>query len=85
MSITFENGKQESMLPIFGWDTDEEGYVVDGETRIRDTRGEIIKPENIGGFVSRYGDVVPLRDNFCDIVDEIEYDQRKEDYICDWE
>lgn len=86
MDLTFEDGMQESMLPIFGWTTDEEGYVTDGETRVKDTRGEIIKPEEIGGFVDRYGDTVPLRDHFSDMVDQAKYERKKEeDIICEWD
>ena len=71
---------------MFGWTTDDEGYVTDGETRVKDTRGEIIRPEEIGGFVERYGDTVPLRDHFSDIVDQAKYERNKdEDHICKWE
>jgi len=86
MNLTSEDGMQESMFPMFGWTTDDEGYVTDGETRVKDTRGEIIRPEEIGGFVERYGDTVPLRDRLVDYVDQAKYERNKdEDHICKWE
>lgn len=75
MSVTFEDGVQESMLPMFEMTTDTNGVVVldSGEPAPTFNGHEPITPDEIAGFVEdpNSGETVLLRDNFCDICDYV--------------
>lgn len=81
MDITFEDGMQESMLPMFEMETDEDGYVyfTDGTVVPTFNGHEPLHVDEIGGFVKhpRTGEDMLLRDNFCDICDYV----REEDDV----
>jgi len=74
MEMTFEDGMQESMLPIFEMYADEDGIarMEDSDEPAPTFNGhEPIQASEIGGFVKdpQTGETVLLRDNFCDICD----------------
>lgn len=81
MKLTFEDGMQEWMLPIFEMYADKDGIVrmenTDEPAPTFNGHGPI-KASEIVGFVKdpHTGDTVLLRDNFCDISD---YVREKED------
>ena len=75
-NVTFEDGMQESMLPLFGMEVGDDGYVKmlhsDEYAPVYNGRGPI-EPSNVSGFVKHptTGEAVLLRDNFSDMVQYI--------------
>jgi hypothetical protein len=82
MEMTFEDGMQESMLPIFDMEVGDDGLVKMADSdEYAPVYNEVgpIEPDEIVGFVKhpRTGECVLLRDNFCDICDYV----REEDEV----
>jgi len=80
MEMTFEDGMQESMLPIFDMETDDSGNVIwmdSGEPVPTFNGHEPLHVDKIGGFIKhpRTGEDMLLRDNFCDICDYTRADE----------
>lgn len=75
MDISFEDGMQESMLPIFNMETDESGYVYlkSGEPAPTLNDNEPLHVDEIGGFIKhpRTGEPTLVRDNISDIIDYV--------------
>ena len=74
MEMTFEDGMQESMLPIFDMYADEDGIarMIETDEPAPTFNGhEPIQASEIGGFVKdpKTGETVLLRDHFTDMVD----------------
>jgi hypothetical protein len=72
MEMTFEDGMQESMLPVFGMAVGDDGHVIVARTGehapVYNDAGPI-KPDDIGAFIKSpdTGDCILLRDHFDDI------------------
>lgn len=73
--IVFEEGMEEHMLDVFGWSTDDEGWVVDEDgERVESFNGHELTVDELGGVVRVDEEAVPLRDHFSEICDYVEWE-----------
>ncbi|AGM11555.1 hypothetical protein M199_gp111 [Halogranum tailed virus 1] len=73
--ITFGPSATETILEVFNWHVDSDGYVRDENGEYAPVKGDSkrVTKEHVGGIVKGDdGEPVILRDNFCDIVDYVE-------------
>lgn len=73
-TITFGESTAMTVLNEFGWYVDSKGWIVDANgDRVESYSGDELKIEEFGGVVPKgeYGEPVPIRDNFVDIVEHV--------------
>ena len=84
--ITFGRSAEHYILEAFGWDVRrEDGGIVDEETGelIEGWGGHTMRVDEFGGGVEdkENGEPIPIRNNFCDVFDWMEWSQDTEKEI----
>jgi hypothetical protein len=68
--IVFDEGTTETMIEVFGWETNDDGIIVDGDgtpAPVFNDNGPLA-PDDVGGIVEdKNGDPILLSDSFPDI------------------
>lgn len=78
--ITFGPSAASTIIEAFGWTTNDDDIIVDEETEepVLSFNNWEITIDELGGIVKgRHRDTVPLRDNFVDICDYVEWAQEQ--------
>lgn len=70
--LTFEESASSTVLEVFGWETDNQGYIRDSSgSFVRATGGGVIHIDRFAGIVRDDGEPTPLRDDFVSKVDHV--------------
>lgn len=68
--IVFGESTIPFLLDLFDWETDDDETIVDENGNpVESYNGHVITTDELAGVVRKDGEAVPLRDNFCDLVD----------------